>query len=165
MNQSIEATAEKGAAKLKGDNATPQELLNWRFQQGLYRAYYDAYQKARRPFSDALEDEAEEVLKTAPTIGSLEAIKRAEEIIDRPFSDPEALKWRARTYELAEALFQSARMQLSVQKYKAIREGRGTTQDTIDAPLFDHKDMKRDFMLIRMMDSEEARLSAIKEMD
>ena len=146
-------------------DATPQDLLNWRFQQGLYRAYYDAYQKARQPFSDALEDEAEEVLKTAPTIGSLEAIKRADEIIDRPFSNPEALKWRTRTYELAEALFQSARMQLSVQKYKAIREGRGTTQDTVDAPLFDHKDMKRDIMNIRKMDSEEARLSAIKEMN
>jgi hypothetical protein len=28
-------------------DATPQEKLNWRFQQGLYRAYYDAYIKRR----------------------------------------------------------------------------------------------------------------------
>ncbi len=27
--------------------ATPQLRLNWRFQQALYRAYYDAYLRAR----------------------------------------------------------------------------------------------------------------------
>src|SRR5262249_18723571 len=28
-------------------SASPQVLLNWRFQQALYRAYYDAYQRTR----------------------------------------------------------------------------------------------------------------------
>ena len=27
--------------------ATPAELLSWRFQMGLYRAYYDAYVRSR----------------------------------------------------------------------------------------------------------------------
>ena len=43
--------------------------------------------------------------------------------------------WRARVFELAEALFQSIRMQLSVPRYKAIAVGRGANLDTIDVPL------------------------------
>ena len=42
---------------------------------------------------------------------------------------------RARVFELAEALFQSIRMQLSVERYKAIAVGRGANLDTIDLPL------------------------------
>ena len=42
---------------------------------------------------------------------------------------------RARVFELAEALFQSIRMQLSVPRYKAIDVGRGATLDTIDQVL------------------------------
>ena len=42
---------------------------------------------------------------------------------------------RARVFELAEALFQSIRMQLSVPRYKAIAVGRGANLDTIDVPL------------------------------
>ena len=43
--------------------------------------------------------------------------------------------WRARVFALAEALFQSIRMQLSVARYKAIAVDRGATLDTVDAPL------------------------------
>ena len=145
-------------------DATMRDKLNWRFQQGLYRAYYDAYVKAKLPWSEALEEEARAVLEDAERIGSLESIERAERVLDRSFDDPEALAWRARVYELAEALFQSARMQLSVPRYMAIRQGRGATLDTLDAPLFDIKGMKRDFMHIRMMDDEQARLQAIAAM-
>jgi hypothetical protein len=145
-------------------DATMRDKLNWRFQQGLYRAYYDAYVKARLPWSEALEEEAETVLKDAERIGSLAAIEQVERIMDRRFDDPRAVEWRARVYELAEALFQSARMQLSVPRYKAIRRGRGATLDTLDAPLFDIKGMKREFMHIRMMDDEQARLEAVRGM-
>jgi hypothetical protein len=51
--------------------------------------------------------------------------------------DDVAPEWRARTFELAEALFQSIRMQLSVERYGAIEVGRGANLDTIDAPLGD----------------------------
>ena len=43
-----------------------------------------------------------------------------------------AREWRARTFELAEALFQSIRMQLSVVRYQAIAVGRGANLDAID---------------------------------
>ena len=146
------------------EGATMQDRLNWRFQQGLYRAYYDAYIKAKLPWSEALEEEARTVLMNAEEIGSLAAIEQVERIIDRRFDDPEALEWRARVFELAEALYQSARMQLSVRRYGAIRQGRGATLDGLDAPLFDIKGMKREFMHIRGLDDEEARLKAITEM-
>jgi len=134
-------------------DATPQDKLNWRFQQGLYRAYYDAYVKARLPYEKALEKEAKKVLKGAK--GSLEAIDKAEAILDRPFSDAKALQWRLRVHDLAEALYQSIRMQLSVPKYKAIREGRGDTLDHLDAPLNDSRDMKKEFMYIRQKVSKQ----------
>lgn len=39
------------------EEATPQEKLNWRFQQGLYRAYYDAYVRSRLIYETELEKE------------------------------------------------------------------------------------------------------------
>jgi hypothetical protein len=147
--------------KLEAD-ATPQDKLNWRFQQAMYRAFYDAHVKARLPFSIMKEKESKAVLREAVKIGALSAASQAEEIIDRPFDNPIANQWRARVYELAEALYQSARMQQSVPRYKAIRRGRGATLDTLDAPLFNVKDMKRTFMRIRIMDKESDRLKAIE---
>jgi hypothetical protein len=38
--------------------ASPQVLLNWRFQQALYRAYYDAYNRSRLMYETGLEDQA-----------------------------------------------------------------------------------------------------------
>src|SRR5208283_4280662 len=38
--------------------ATPAELLNWRFQQGLYRAYYDAYVRRRLIYETDLYNQA-----------------------------------------------------------------------------------------------------------
>ena len=36
--------------------AAPRELHNWRFQQALYRAYYDAYVRSRLLHETAIED-------------------------------------------------------------------------------------------------------------
>src|SRR5207247_10176164 len=38
--------------------ATPQDKLNWRFQQALYRAYYDAYVRRRLLYQPQLEEQA-----------------------------------------------------------------------------------------------------------
>ncbi|MBX6316781.1 MAG: hypothetical protein IRY99_28295, partial [Isosphaeraceae bacterium] len=45
--------------------ASPQDRLNWRFQQALYRAYYDAYLRDRLIYETALEAEALGVLRRA----------------------------------------------------------------------------------------------------
>jgi len=115
--------------------ATPQEKLNWRFQEGLYRAYYDGYIRARLIYETRLESEAIEVLKTAKRAGSLASIDQAQKILDKARTERAAPELRARVFELAEALFQSIRMQLSVPRYRAIAVNRGANLDDVDKPL------------------------------
>ena len=67
--------------------------------------------------------------------------------------------WRARVFELAEALFQSIRMQLSVARYKAIAVDRGANLDTIDLPLNNRGWLKARFAEIRAT-ADEAGTSA-----
>jgi hypothetical protein len=62
---------------------------------------------------------------------------------------------------MAEALFQSIRMQLSVKRYKAIRIGRGANLDEIDKPLNDREKLIDRFNSIRPLKSEQERLKAI----
>ncbi|HUW18118.1 MAG TPA: hypothetical protein VMW16_02335 [Sedimentisphaerales bacterium] len=145
-------------------DATPQELLNWRFQQGLYRAYYDAYIRHRLIYETQLERQAKDVLKTAGQIGSLTAMEKAEAILDKAVTEKTASDLRARVFELAEALFQSIRMQLSVERYKAIRVNRGANLDEIDKPLNHAADLKERFNRIRRLESEKERVEAIGKM-
>src|SRR6185503_20187739 len=100
--------------------ATPQEKLNWRFQQALYRAYYDAYLRRRLIYESELEEQARAQLRDAANAGSLAAMTNAMRILDRATTEPVASDLRARVFELAEALFQSIRMQLSVPRYQGI---------------------------------------------
>ncbi|MHC4637674.1 MAG: hypothetical protein ACYTBV_09265 [Planctomycetota bacterium] len=145
-------------------NATPQEKLNWRFQQGLYRAYYDAYVKARLQYETDLEARAKDVLKNAKQLGSLKALDEAKAILDKAVTEKVRPEWRARTFELAEALYQSIRMQLSVEKYQAISVDRGANLDQIDKPLNNRGRLKTNFDAIRDMKSEDQRLEVIKKM-
>lgn len=64
---------------------------------------------------------------------------------------------RQRIFALAEALFQSVRMQLSVPLYKAISVGRGATLDTVDAPLNNRQWLQNRFNRIREIKSEDLR--------
>jgi hypothetical protein len=143
------------------ENATPQEKLNWRFQQGLYRAYYDAYVKARLHKEIEQEEQARAVLANAKEIGAIKAVNEAEAILDKADTEKVRQQWRARTFELAEALYQSIRMQLSVPKYQAIRPRRGANLDQIDKPLNKRVDMKKEFDRIRSLSTEQERLGAI----
>jgi len=143
--------------------ATPQELHNWRFQQGLYRAYYDAYIKARLEYERDLERQAKAVLKRADKLGSLEALDRAEAILDKAVTDRTRDDLRARVFELAEALFQSIRMQLSVPKYYAKELSRGANLDSIDAALNNSPQLKQMFDKIRRIKKEDERLAMISD--
>jgi len=143
------------------NSALPQDLLNWRFQQGLYRAYYDAYIKARLERETELKTQARDVLKKAEQIGSLKALTEAEAILDK--AKPQRVKpqWRARVFELAEALFQSIRMQLDTDRYMGIRTNRGANLDNIDKPLADLDDLTERLQDIHRIQSEKERLAAI----
>ncbi len=103
--------------------ASPPMLANWRFQQALYRAYYDAYERSRLLAENAAEQRGLALLRA----GQLDAAQRA---FDQPVDAAPDL--RSRVFALAEALFQSIRMQLSAPKYAA-QVGRGNNLDTLDA--------------------------------
>jgi hypothetical protein len=142
--------------------ATPQMLLNWRFQQALYRAYYDAYDARRLAYETDLEQQALDVLKEASKRNSLAAIDQAQEILDRAITAPVAPELRTRVFELAEALYQSIRMQLSVERYKAISSDRGANLDYIDVPLNDRLWLHNRFEEMRHM-NERDRMEKIAE--
>jgi hypothetical protein len=144
-------------------DARPQQKLNWRFQQALYRAYYDAYLRRRLIYETELEEEARAKLRDAASVGSLSAISNAQHILDRAVVEPVAADLRARVFELAEALFQSIRMQLSVPKYQAIAMDRGANLDAIDVPLNGRAWLKKQFVAIGALNKEGERLARLKE--
>ena len=143
--------------------ASSQDLSNWRLQQALYRAYYDAYTRSRLIYETDLEDRAMEKLRGAGKAGSLVAIEQAEAELDKAERDRPAAAWRARIFELAEALYQSIRMQLSVERYKAIAVGRGANLDTVDFPLNNRPWLKQRFAELRQGGDEAARLKWLDE--
>jgi hypothetical protein len=143
--------------------ASTGELRNWRFQQALYRAYYDAYTRSRLLYETELEDRAMEQLRQARNKGSLAALTEAEDILERAVNEPVAKDWHARIFELAEALYQSIGMQLSVPKYKAIAVDRGANLDTLDFPLNNRLWLKAGFRELRKLPGEPERLAGIDE--
>src|SRR5262249_17678019 len=143
--------------------ASPQDRLNWRFQQALYRAYYDAYVRARLLHERALEEQALEKLRAARPLGSLFAEAEAEAILDPAVTQPVAADRRARVFDLAEALYQSIRMQLSVERSQAISAGRGANLDTIALPLNNRLWLKQRFADLRKLTDEAARLQALDD--
>lgn len=142
--------------------ATPAQLKNWRFQQGLYRAYYDATIRARLLAETAQEKAALEELRRASTIGATAALANAERLLAAP-AVPPAAQLRARTFELAEALFQSIHMQLSVPRYQAIAVSRGANLDLIDTPLNNAPWLREQFVAIRGRSTEAEKLHGIDD--
>jgi len=150
--------------------ATPRQKLNWRFNEALYRAYYDAYIHSRLLADNRQEEMAMAALAKAkrnwPLIstGSLKAMEEAESILDADARTPDAREYRARVFELAEALYQSIHMQLSVDRYKAISIDRGASLDTIDFALNNRVWLENRFNDIRATPSEADRIAKIDEL-
>jgi hypothetical protein len=134
--------------------ASPQQKRNWRFQQALYRAYYDAYLRARLIDETARERRAMERL---PDLAAAESALAVD-----PLARAGA-PLRARLFELGEALFQSIHMQLSVPRYAAIDAGRGANLDLIDRPITNADWLRKRFAEIRVLASEPERRRAIDE--
>jgi hypothetical protein len=151
------------------NSASPQVLENWRFQQALYRAYYDAYTSWRLVYEADLERLAMAELRkvkttifrhsdSALTPTPREAMDIAEGILTPRIFEPEV---RSRIFALAEALFQSIRMQLSVPRYQAISVDRGANLDTLDIPLNNRVWLKDQFTEIRKMTGEDEQIQAL----
>lgn len=141
----------------------PKLLLNWRFQQGLYRAYYDAHLRDRLIAETAQRSQAAAILRQAARTGSLLAMNQAETVLtqaDLVLVSPDR---RNRCNELGEALFQSIHMQLN-SKLQQGQVGRGTSHDLIESPLNDRLWLKSQFANIRTKTGEPERLKAIDEL-
>src|ERR1035441_9290573 len=128
-NDGVERTLARFQAMEKA--ASPSDLKNWRFQQALFRAYYDAYTRRRLIHERNLEAQAMACLSKATTAGVASAISDAQNILDRSQEDQRAAEWRIRIFQLAEALFQSIWMQLSVELYQAI----GVSRNPAPSPI------------------------------
>ncbi len=160
-NRGVEVTLEQFQAMER--EATPRTRLQWRFQQGLYRAYYDAYTARRLAYETELQRQAMDTLRQAPRLGAGVAMDEAERILNLAVTTPVAQDLRARVFEMAEALYQSIRMQLSVPRYKAIHVDRGANLDLIDSPLNDRLWLEARFAELRAAGSERERLQGLSE--
>ncbi|HWW02596.1 MAG TPA: hypothetical protein VNZ64_23055 [Candidatus Acidoferrum sp.] len=160
-NESVGTTLAQFQAMEKA--ASPADLKNWRFQQALFRAYYDNYVRHRLLWETDLEAQAMERLRAAPARGALRAIDDAKTILDHAVTEHVNADWRAHIFDLGEALFQSIGMQLSVEKYKASAVDRGASLDTLDFPLNNRFWLAERFNTIRKLTSEPARLKALEE--
>jgi len=143
--------------------ASTADLKNWRLQQALFRAYYDAYIRRRLIYETDLESAAMKVLGTSPDRGTLRAMEEAEKLLERAVTQPVEIDLRTRIHELAEALFQSISMQLSVSKYRAISVDRGASLDTLEHPLNNRRWLKERFRQIRALNTEPERLAALNQ--
>jgi hypothetical protein len=147
--------------RLMERDAPPAVKQNWRFQQALYRAYYDGYVRARLKHETGADAAARAKLKDAKAAGTLKAVAEAEAVLDRAAKEPAGRELRARAGELAEALFQSIHAQLSVRKYQAIAVERGASLDTIDMPLTDAAWLRGQLAEVRKLPDEPARLARL----
>jgi hypothetical protein len=139
-------------------NAAPALLGNWRFQLALYRAYYDAYIQSRLAEETAQVGRAMVVLRQVDDIGWTPApleigeapsttspngrelimlLDEARDILQQTLIHSAGGSLRSRVLELGEALFQSIRMQLAVDRYRGEAVERGTNLETLDYPVSD----------------------------
>ncbi|HWX22848.1 MAG TPA: hypothetical protein VN578_23345 [Candidatus Binatia bacterium] len=160
-NEGVERTLAGFQAMEKA--ASPADLKNWRFQQALFRAYYDAYTRRRLIYERDLEAQAMACLRKAPAVGAASAISEARKFFDRAVEHHPDEAWRIRIFQLAEALFQSIGLQLSVDRYRAIAVDRGASLDTLDVPLNNRLRLEERFVKIRELGSEQERLKAIED--
>jgi hypothetical protein len=153
-------------------SATPPVKRNWRFQQALYRAYYDGYVRARLKLEDSANADALKHLSLACALGQripaageadrLREIAEADAAVNRTAKEPVVAQLRARVFELAEALFQSIHAQLSVPKYQAIAIERGANLDGIDAPLVDTSWLRKEIAAVKAITDASARQSRLE---
>jgi hypothetical protein len=160
-NESVDVTLQQFQTLER--KASPTDLKNWRFQQALFRAYYDAYIRHRLIHETDLEMQALASLQKAPEVGVSRAISDATQILDRALEEHPNPKWRIRIFQLAEALFQSIGMQLSVEQYQAIAVDRGASLDTLDYPLNNRRWLEEQFARIRKLPPAPQGLKAVEE--
>ncbi len=165
--------------------ASPALLENWRFQQALYRAYYDAAVHSRLLEESARMRRALDILAQVYEIGWTPEpldIGQAPSATPPNGQDPSVLLdeaeralgdnsaglaggyARQRVRELGEALLQSIQMQLAVDRYQGEAVVRGANLETLDYPVTDVAWLRRQIVSIRSTAAANDQVSAIKQL-
>ena len=179
-NASVEITLERFQDMER--TCSPAVMENWRFQQALYRAYFDAFVRRRLLDETGHVEQARSELATmlgigwgaVPLgIGSPPAkrppngqdpdplLAHAQSILEQAMVRPAAGELRTRIMELAAALFQSIRMQLAVERYDGEAVERAANLDTMDSPVSDMMWLRRQILDIRKMEDPMAQIAAV----
>ncbi len=179
-NSSVEITLER--FQDMEQTCSPAVMGNWRFQQALFRAYFDAFVRRRLLDETAHVEQARSELSTALGIGwgpvplgigappsdappnGLDPeplLAHAQLVLEQVIVHPAAGELRTRVLELAAALFQSIRMQLAVERYQGEAVDRAANLDTLDAPVSDMMWLRRQIVDIRKLTDPMAQIATI----
>ncbi len=179
-NAGVEITLEQFKDMEK--SCSPQVMENWRFQEALYRAYYDAFVRRRLIAETAADVRARDILGRTQQIGwggvplGIGAppaalppnglrpdipLAAAQAVLEDAIEHPAGADLRVRIRELAAALFQSIRMQLAVERYDAEAVERAANLDTLDTPVSDAMWLRRQIIEIRKESDPMKQIKAI----
>ena len=145
--------------KLESEN--PQLAPNWRWQQLVMRAYYDAYIQERNSYEKNLEVQANTLLANAGTIGADKAMDEALSVVQKADKEFVAQDLKQKAVQYLDDLFQSVGLQTSVEKYHASAAQRGCVLDFIDYPLNNRWWLEDEFKKIRALKTEEEKLAKL----
>jgi hypothetical protein len=182
-NESVEATLKQFQDLER--TCSPAVMENWRFQQALYRAYFDAFVRRRLLDEAAHVEQARSQLAIMLGIGwgavplgigsrpsqrppngqdpdSL--LEDAQAILKQVMVRPAAGELRTRVMELGAALFQSIRMQLAVDRYYGEAVDRAANLDTLDSPVSDVMWLHGQILDIRKLDDPMAQIAAVRSL-
>lgn len=144
------------------DAVRPARWADWRIDLYRYRAVYDALVRERWRLASARQAEALYSLRQAPAIGAEAAVVAARFAYARPESERAAMLHR-RLEGLADRLWQSARMQLSVARHGASHWERGANLDRAMIDLDDRVAVERDMAAALALPTERARVERLAE--
>jgi hypothetical protein len=157
-NETIRRTLELWK-RLEAEN--PQLEGNWRWQQLVMRAYYDAYIQERQAYEKRLEEAAYNIMDRAKTVGADKAMDEATTQLEMAVKEPVAQDLKQKVVQYCDDLFQSVGLQTSVPKYHARGYERGCVLDFIDHPLNNRWWLEDEFEKVRKMPSEKGKLARL----
>lgn len=142
--------------------ANPQLAGNWRWQQVVLRAYYDAYQRRRKIYETGLEREANAILARAKELGADAAMEKALDKVFEAERKPIARDLHNKIVAYCDAMFHSIGLQTDVKKYQASGSQRGCILEFVDYPLNNRWWLEDEFKKINGLDNEEEKLAALE---
>ncbi len=145
--------------KLEIEN--PQLASNWRWQQLVMRAYYDAFIQQRQAYEESLENQVYDILLNAKDIGAEKVIKDALEILQKSETEPVTKELSQKVIQYCDDLFHSIGLQTSVSLYDAKNYERGAILDFLYYPLNNRWWLEDEFKKIVDIKSEEGKVARL----